>query len=247
MNILDYLILIIIILGALYGYKRGFIGSLINFVGTIVVIILAFYLKNPISVFLYEHFPFFKISGFYSGISVYNILIYEGISFLITLSILSFVFKIISKITGLVGKLTLGIFSEGLIGKLLGLIFGFFQGFLIAFFICFLFSTFANTAKIYQDSKYGNRIVSKTPFLSNIVEKTYLSIKNVYDITLEYQNSNDKEEANKKCLEVLLKYEIISKESAEKLNNNGKLNIKDIKGVINNSLNIDNNNEEEQK
>ena len=84
MNILDYLILIIIILGALYGYKRGFIGSLINFIGTIVVIILAFYLKNPISVFLYEHFPFFKISGFYSGISVYNILIYEGISFLIT-------------------------------------------------------------------------------------------------------------------------------------------------------------------
>ena len=73
MNILDYLILIIIILGALYGYKRGFIGSLINFIGTIVVIILAFYLKNPISVFLYEHFPFFKISGFYSGISVYNI------------------------------------------------------------------------------------------------------------------------------------------------------------------------------
>ena len=77
MNILDYLILIIIILGALYGYKRGFIGSLINFIGTIVVIILAFYLKNPISVFLYEHFPFFKISGFYSGISVYNILIYK--------------------------------------------------------------------------------------------------------------------------------------------------------------------------
>ena len=135
MNILDYLILIIIILGALYGYKRGFIGSLINFIGTIVVIILAFYLKNPISVFLYEHFPFFKISGFYSGISVYNILIYEGISFLITLSILSFIFKIISKITGLVGKLTLGIFSEGLIGRILGLIFGLFQGFLITFFI----------------------------------------------------------------------------------------------------------------
>ena len=246
MNILDYLILIIIILGALYGYKRGFIGSLINFIGTIVVIILAFYLKNPISVFLYEHFPFFKISGFYSGISVYNILIYEGISFLITLSILSFIFKIISKITGLVSKLTLGIFSEGLIGRILGLIFGLFQGFLIAFFICFLFSTFSNTAKIYQESKYGNQIVSKTPFLSDVVEKTYLSIKNVYDITLEYQNSSDKEEANKKCLEVLLKYEIISKESAEKLSNNGKLGIKNIKDVINNNQNNDNSNEKEE-
>ena len=83
MNILDYLILIIIILGALYGYKRGFLGSLINFIGTIVVIILAFYLKNPISVFLYEHFPFYNFGGFYKGISVYNILLYEGISFLI--------------------------------------------------------------------------------------------------------------------------------------------------------------------
>ena len=132
-----------------------------------------------------------------------------------------------------------------LISLKIAFLFGLFQGFLIAFFICFLFSTFASTAKIYQDSKYGNQIVSKTPFLSNVVEKTYLSIKNVYDITLEYQNSSDKEEANKKCLEVLLKYEIISKESAEKLSNNGKLGIKNIKDVINKNQNNDNNNVEE--
>lgn len=232
MNILDYIIIIIIILGALYGYKKGFIGSLISLVGSIVIIILAFYLKNPISVFLYEHFPFFNIGGFFKGISVYNILIYEGISFVIMLTILSIIFKIISKITGIVGKLTLGILSEGLVGKLLGLVFGLLQGFLIAFFICFIFSTFASTAKIYQESSYGDQIVSKTPFLSDIVEDTYLSIKNVYDITKEYQNTLDKEEANKKCLEVLLKYEIISKESAEKLSDNGKLNINNIKDII---------------
>ena len=50
----------------------------------------------------------------------------------------------------------------------------------------------------------------------------------------------------RKCLEVLLKYEIISKESAEKLSNNGKLGIKNLKDVINNNQNNDNNKNEEE-
>ena len=232
MNILDYLILIIIILGALIGYKRGVISSVVGLVSTLVVIILAFYLKNPISVFLYEHFPFFTFTGKLKGITVYNIIIYEAISFLITLSILSFIIKILGKITGVAGRFD-GSLNIGLFRRILGLLFGLVQGYLMVFFICFIVSAFCATSSLYLNSKYCEMVIEKTPLLNDIVNDTYNSIKEVYDITMEYQNMEDKTEANKESLKVLLKYEIVSEKSAQKLNESGKLKINNIEDVLN--------------
>lgn len=237
MNPLDYLILIIVILGALIGYKKGFLNSLINLLGTIVIIILAFYLKNPISIFLYEHFPFFTFGGIMKGITVYNIIIYEAISFLITLSIMSFIAKIVGKATGIMSKMTDPLVKTSLIGKLLGILFGLFQGFLVAFILCFIVSAFASSSSLYQKSRYCEDIIEKTPVLGSIVNDTYASIKEVYDITMEYQNMKDKEEANKKSLEVLMKYEIVSEKSAKKLQEKNKLKINNISDIINNYIN----------
>ena len=68
--------------------------------------------------------------------------------------------------------------------------------------------------------------------LNEIVNDTYNSIKEVYDITMEYQNMEDKTEANKESLKVLLKYEIVSEKSAQKLNESGKLKINNIEDVL---------------
>lgn len=230
MNLLDYIIIIVIILSAITGFKRGFLKSLINFVGTIVVILLAFYLKNPISVFLYEHFPFFNLSGNMNGISVYNVIIYETISFLLTLVVLSIGLRIVVTISGLVSKLTFGLLDNGIIGHLLGLIFGTLKGYLIIFFISFILASFAPSSSLYQKSMYADTIVTKTPFLSNVVSKTYNSIKDVYEVL---KNNDNKEEANKECLEILLKYEIITKESVTKLQEKGKINIDNINNILN--------------
>lgn len=230
MNLLDYIIIIVIILSAITGFKRGFLKSLINFVGTIVVILLAFYLKNPISVFLYEHFPFFNLSGNMNGIPVYNVIIYETISFLLTLVVLSIGLRIVVTISGLVSKLTFGLLDNGIIGHLLGLIFGTLKGYLIIFFISFILASFAPSSSLYQKSMYADTIVTKTPFLSNVVSKTYNSIKDVYEVL---KNNDNKEEANKECLEILLKYEIITKESVTKLQEKGKINIDNINNILN--------------
>ena len=53
MNIVDYIILIILILCALKGFKQGTIPSIINFIGTFLIFIIAFYLKQPISTLMY--------------------------------------------------------------------------------------------------------------------------------------------------------------------------------------------------
>ena len=48
MNILDIGIVIFILFGAVLGFKRGLTSELVKTVGFIVVVILAYFLKNPL-------------------------------------------------------------------------------------------------------------------------------------------------------------------------------------------------------
>ena len=65
MNIVDILIIIFILFGALLGFKRGFTRELLSLVGIFLILILSFILKNPISVFLYNNLPFFNFGGIF--------------------------------------------------------------------------------------------------------------------------------------------------------------------------------------
>ena len=84
MNILDIGIIIFILFGAVLGLKRGFTKELVEAIGFIVVIVLAYFLKNPLSVLMYEFLPFFSF-GLLKNVEIFNILIYEVIAFLICL------------------------------------------------------------------------------------------------------------------------------------------------------------------
>lgn len=232
MNLLDYIIIIVLILSALIGFKKGFISSVVSFVGTLLVIILAFYLKNPVSSFLYEHLPFFSLGGKFSGIGIVNILIYEAISYVITVVILSFILGIIVKISGIFNKLVHATVVLTLPSKILGAICGFIEGVVISFLLVFILSLISPVSSLYNDSTYASMILESTPVLSNIVSDSYKSITEIYDIALKNENKSDKNEANQDGLKVLLKYEILSPTSAEKLIDNGKLNIEGAKEII---------------
>ena len=93
--ILDLVIIAIILIGAFNGWKYGGISAAVKLIGTILVFILAYYLKNPISVLLYENLPFFKFGGMFKGITSLNILLYEAIAFIIAMSLLTIAIAII--------------------------------------------------------------------------------------------------------------------------------------------------------
>lgn len=232
MNLLDYIIIGVLILSALLGFKKGFINSVVAFAGTILVIILAFYFKNPISQFMYERLPFFGLSGSFEGMNIISILIYEGVSFLITIIILSFILGIIVKITGVFNKLVHATVILTLPSKLLGMICGFIEGYILAFIIIFALGLIAPSSSLLNESKYGELIATKTPILSKVGENTYNTINDVYQIAKNYKDSTDKTSANREVLGVLLKYEIISVDSADKLVEKGKLEIDGAKDII---------------
>ena len=105
MNIIDLLIIIFILIGAVVGFKRGFTSSLFNFVGVILVVIIAYFLKNPVSEFLMSFCPFFNFGGIIKGVTVLNIAVYEIIAFILVFSLLMIGLKALLMATGILETL----------------------------------------------------------------------------------------------------------------------------------------------
>lgn len=234
MNSLDIVLILLILFGAFKGWRGGAVTRLVSLIGTVVVFVLAFFLKNPISILLYTKLPFFNFSGIFTGISSFNIILYEFIAYLICLLILGLILAIILKLTGIIDrliKLTI-IFSipDKIIGAMLGAIQYYFIGFVIAF-VC---SVIIPLQESLKDSTYAVSVLKNTPIVSNLTGDTYNSISEIYDIcVVNKENSGtSRDKADYDSLEVLLKNHIISVDSVKKLNEKGKLNITEIGELI---------------
>lgn len=233
MNIIDYIIIGVLLLSALIGFKKGIINSIVTFVGTIIVIILAFYLKNPVSNLFYDYIPFLNLFGKFSGVQTFNILVIEGLSYAVTLAIISTILGVIAKVTGVVGRLLNSGLILGIPSRIGGLICGVLEGVVVSFIIVFLLSTISSTSELVNKSSYADTLLTKTPILSSYIKDTYNGVNEVYTICINYEKEKDKTEANAESLRVLLKYNIITPESAEKLVNNKKLTFTGASDIIN--------------
>jgi len=230
MNIVDVIILGFLIISVYNGFRRGVVNSVVTLVGTIAVFILSFYLKAPVSIFMYEHLPFISLGGIFENVTVINILIYEAISFVLTFLVLSILVKILARVTGLVDKVLGKLVLLGLPSKILGGVVGLLQGYLFIFLILFAISSFAKPSKYIEESKVSSFVLTETPVLSDIVGDTVKSVREVYEICL---NNKDANQANLESLEVLMKYEILNYSSAQNLLDSGKLNFENAEDVIN--------------
>ena len=227
LSVIDAVIILFLLLGAVIGFKKGVIKSVVSFVGTILVFVLAFLFKNPLSVFLYTHLPFFNV-----GITVLNILIYEAIAFLILVFLFGIVLKIIIKISGLIETILKFTIVLGIPSKILGAIFGFLEMYVFVFAVLFLLVQFNVNSSLITESKMADFILGKTPVVSNIMEDSYKAIKEVIDLNKNYTTTQDKQKLNQDGLEILLKYDILSVENATMLQEKGKLNIPNAQSVI---------------
>ena len=104
-TIVDAIILLIILLGGVIGFKEGVIKELTSIIGLVIVVIVSFSLKNYLSVLFYENLPFFNFWGIFKGIQVLNIVFYEMLAFIIIASLLTVAYRILLSITGLIEKI----------------------------------------------------------------------------------------------------------------------------------------------
>ncbi|MBQ3020957.1 MAG: CvpA family protein [Bacilli bacterium] len=230
MNIVDYLIIVILLLCALKGFKNGLIPSAVNLIGTFLVFIIAFYFKQPISTFLYENLPFLSFGGIFKGVIAVNILFYEAISYLFTIIVLWIIFGVIKKISVGIQKILNLTILLNLPSKIVGGIIGLLEGILFCFLLLFIGSVVNTTAKYVNESKYSGIILNNIPIINNVTSNLINSGKEIYNITLN--NKNDVNKSNLESIDTLMKYEILTYESAIKLQNDNKLKIEGIETVI---------------
>lgn len=221
MNILDALIIIFLLIGALAGFGRGLIKQGVLLVGLIVVLVLSFYIRIPVSTFFYNNLPFFNFDGIFKGMSVLNILIYESIAFLIVFSILYIVLRILIKISGLIEKILNATIILGFFSKLGGLVVGAIESYVIIFIILFVASQPFLKISGMEDSKFTPIIVNKTPFLSASVENFRFVFDEIEKIVTSY--SEEDVDFNEKTIDVFLKYNIITQENINVLKEKGKI------------------------
>lgn len=230
MNIVDYIIIIILVLCALKGFKQGMLPSIINFIGTFLIFIIAFYLKQPISTLMYENLPFLNFAGIFKGVIAVNILFYEVIAYGITILILGIIFGIIKKISVVFDKILNATIVLTLPNKIIGAIVGALEGVLFAFILLCIASMVNTTTEYVNDSKYSGIILNNLPIINSVTGDLTNSFNEVYDTILH--NENDTNKANLETIDILMKNKILSYESANKLVNDKKLNIKDVDKVI---------------
>lgn len=230
MNIVDYIIIIILVLCAFKGFKQGMLPSIVNLVGTFLVFIIAFYVKQPISTLMYENLPFLDFEGIFKGIIGVNILFYEVIAYGLTIVLLAIIFGIVKRISLVFNKILNATIVLTLPNKIIGAIIGIFEGILFSFILLCIASNVNTTTKYVNESKYSGIILNNIPILNSVTSSLTDSSKEIYNTIIN--NKNDKNKANLETIDILMKHNILSYESATKLVNDKKLNIDGVNQVI---------------
>lgn len=226
MNVVDIVIIILLLFGAIAGFKAGVIKKTADFVGMFVIVVLAFYLKNYLSVLMYENLPFFGFAGFIKGIDAINILFYEVVAFVVTFAVLLFVLKVILMLTGLVEKILKATVILSIPSKLLGIVVGVIEMYVYTFLILVVITLPIFKIPHVSDSKLANFILDNTPILSGVSEEMIDIYGDVYEI-LDHKDSKTNEELNEDILKLLIEKEVITKESAKELIDKNKIHIND--------------------
>lgn len=218
------IIVVFLVLEIANGYKKGFLESGIILVGSILIVIGSFILKNPLSVYLYTHLPFFKFDGLFKGVSALNIIVYEVIAFVIVFAVLFVIYKVVCLLTKIVDKLLSLIFFIGIPNKILGSILGFLQGIVILYFVIAIFKIGTNVMGYEMQPSLADYVI-EVPILKQTFGPSLSSLDDITALAKDYEHTNDKDEFNKKAIDILLKYDVITEENLDILIEKGKIKV----------------------
>lgn len=224
LNIVDAIIIIFLVVGFVSGFKRGVVKQGVVTFGTILVVILSFLFKNPLSMVLYKHFPFFTV-GLLKNYSILNILLYELISFFILLSIFALILAIIIKISGVIERFLRSTVILALPSRLLGGVLGIIEFYVFTFIILLLITMpiFSISTQDYvTESKYKDKVLNNTIVMSNLSGGMVNSIHQINDL-LEDEDKLGTKNFNCKALNIFVENKIIGEDSINYLREHNKI------------------------
>jgi len=227
MNVIDIAVIFIVLAFGIIGAQRGVFKQVVTTVGFILVVVLAYYLKNPLADFLSLNLPFFGFKA-----SSFNIMFYQAISFLIVVIVLLAILGVLIRVTGIIEKILKFTIILGLPSKILGFIAGIIEGFVLVFVALFFLQQPSLKIDVVNESKLSDKILSSTPILSNISSNMVKTINDIYELTQDSTNLATNE-LDLKSIDLMLEHKLITKDYLRKLIDAGKINIVGIDSVLN--------------
>lgn len=230
---IDLIIIILVVLGALVGLKRGFTKELVSTLGFVFCVILAYMLKNPVALFLYDKLPFFSFGGVLKGVTALNILLYEVIAFMITFALLNIVLIIVRMATGIFEKFLTATIILGIPSKILGAILGALEWLVISFIALYVASLPVFDNNFVFESKIYSAMEKFSSRFNGEISNTFKVFEEFAELKEQYKNSDNTNQFNLDSLDLFLKYNVIDVNNAEKLYNKGKFKtISNIESVL---------------
>lgn len=232
MTIIDAIVILFLLLGAVVGFKRGAIRSLVGLVGTIAVVVIAYYLKNPVADLLYNFVPFFEFSGNFEGLVTLNILLYEAIAYILVFMVLYSILSLILKLTGVIEKILTMTIILGIPSKIIGAVLGFIEAVVFSFIVLFVLLQFNGTSSLVKDSSMAMSILDKTPLIGSMVNETYDAILEIDALEEKYKDTDNKDAYNGEILSIMLRYHVVSKSTVERLIDTEKLDFAGASSIL---------------
>lgn len=230
LNIFNIAIVLILIGYIIGGWKNGIVKETTTFIGIILVFFLSYYLKGIVGNFLCTLLPFFEFDGLVS----LNILMYQGIAFLLLYSIFMALYRFLLKISNGLQKIINATIILVIPSKVLGAIIGFIEGWIFLFILLMVLLVPLKDFDQYKNSTLTNVVLFKTPVISKTVKPFTKAVVEINDISKKIAKKKIKtNEANLESINIMLKYKIVNKKTIEKLVETNKIdNVKNIDSIL---------------
>ena len=226
LGLVDVLIILFVITGAIVGFRHGVIKEGTQFIGVFAIVVVSFLLKDKLMIMLYENLPFYNFFGLIKGLDAINVLFYQIISFAIIFIALLFVLRVVIVITGLVEWLLKMTVFLSLPSRLLGMLVGAVEYYVYLFLALYILNLPVLNLNLISDSKFGGKVLEDTPILSGLVDDTVEVYSDVWSIIKNKEGRTNKE-VNTLVLATLLDNHLITLESAKQLVESNKISIED--------------------
>ena len=232
MTAIDIVIILLLIMFGVVGWKQGIIKEAVQLIGMIIILVIAFMFKGELGNIFCKWLPFFNFNGSpLEGMTTLNILLYQVLGFVIIFTVLYAIYTIILKLSGVFQKILDWTIILLIPSKIGGLIIGLLEGYILLFVLLLIITGLpANYTSNFTNSNLVQTIVYNTPILSSASKDVTNSMKDIYVLVDEVaQKKITTNEANLKTVDIMLKYDLVTPKTVEQLVILDKL--KGIKGI----------------
>ena len=209
MNVVDICSIVIIILGALAGFKKGAIKGLIQLIGLIAIVIVSYQFKGYFANIMIKYLPFFNFSGPLKDLYVINFLIYEGIAFVVIFILLYCVLNILINLSGIIDLLIKMTIILEIPSKIIGIVIGAIESLMFVFVIAFALLQVGPTQKYIMESNFTRKIVERTPIVNSVFAQGIVASEEIYNTIKESQDAENKTEANLNIIRSLVRFGVV--------------------------------------